>query len=58
MFELFISNDFNELAFFYERIDFAIRNGIKRENLIIDPGIGFGKNLNHNLEILKNMQVE
>ena len=26
--------------------------GIKRSNVIVDPGIGFGKNLKHNLEIL------
>ena len=26
--------------------------GIKRSNIIVDPGIGFGKNLKHNLEIL------
>lgn len=29
--------------------------GIKRSNVIIDPGIGFGKNLKHNLEILGNL---
>ena len=36
-------------------IDKAIWNGIKKENIIIDPGIGFGKTLEHNLEILNRL---
>ena len=35
-----------------ERIKAAEMAGIKRSNVIVDPGIGFGKNLKHNLEIL------
>ena len=35
-----------------ERINAAKRGGIKRSDIIVDPGIGFGKNLKHNLEIL------
>ncbi len=35
------------------KIDFALTKGIKKENIIIDPGIGFGKTKEHNLEILK-----
>ena len=34
------------------RIKAAEMAGIKRSNVIVDPGIGFGKNLKHNLEIL------
>jgi dihydropteroate synthase len=34
------------------RIKTAEMAGIKRSNVIVDPGIGFGKNLKHNLEIL------
>ena len=34
------------------RIKAAEMVGIKRSNVIVDPGIGFGKNLKHNLEIL------
>ena len=34
------------------RIKAAEMAGIKRSNIIVDPGIGFGKNLKHNLEIL------
>ncbi len=41
--------------FFKERIDYALRKGIKRERLWIDPGIGFGKTLEHNLVLLKNI---
>ncbi len=35
------------------KVNFAITNGIKKENIIIDPGIGFGKTREHNFEILK-----
>ena len=38
-----------------ERINAAEMAGIKRSNVIVDPGIGFGKNLKHNLEILGNL---
>ncbi len=42
-------------AFFKERISFAVKNGIKRNKIIIDPGIGFGKTVRHNLEIIKRL---
>ena len=35
-----------------ERIKTAEMAGIKRSDIIVDPGIGFGKNLKHNLELL------
>ena len=35
-----------------ERINAAEMAGIKRSDIIVDPGIGFGKNLKHNLELL------
>ena len=38
------------------RIDYAITNGIKKENIIIDPGIGFGKNREDNFEIIRRWQ--
>lgn len=34
------------------QIKAAEKVGIKRSNIIVDPGIGFGKNLKHNLELL------
>jgi len=37
-------------------INVAIGRGIDREKIIVDPGIGFGKTLGHNLEILKNLR--
>ncbi len=33
----------------------AIRAGVKEEQLIVDPGIGFGKTLAHNLEIMRRL---
>lgn len=36
-----------------DKVNFAISNGIKKENIIIDPGIGFGKTREHNFEILR-----
>lgn len=36
-----------------QKIDFAQLNGIKKENIIIDPGIGFGKTREQNFEIIK-----
>jgi len=39
--------------YFERRIDSALSEGIKMENIILDPGIGFGKRLEDNLEIIK-----
>ena len=36
-----------------DKVDLAISHGIKKENIIIDPGIGFGKTKEHNLEIIR-----
>jgi dihydropteroate synthase len=41
--------------FFVERIAFAKARGIDEEDIIIDPGIGFGKQLRHNLTIIKEL---
>ena len=38
-----------------ERINAAEIAGIERSDMIVDPGIGFGKNLKHNLEILGSL---
>ena len=38
------------------KIEYAISKGIKKENIIIDPGRGFGKTKQHNLEILNRWQ--
>ena len=42
-------------SFLRERIRAAVSAGIDRSRLIIDPGIGFGKRLPHNLEILRRL---
>jgi len=39
-----------------ERVERAIRAGVKRWNIIIDPGIGFAKNSQQNLEILRRLR--
>jgi dihydropteroate synthase len=41
--------------FFVERIAFAKARGIGEEDIIIDPGIGFGKQLQHNLTIIREL---
>ena len=38
-------------------IENALEKGISKEKLIVDPGIGFSKNLNQNLEILRNLDT-
>lgn len=42
-------------TFLQKRILAAIDAGIAPERIIIDPGIGFGKNLNHNLSLLRHL---
>ncbi len=41
--------------FFSQRIEACIKAGISENNIILDPGFGFGKTLAHNLEILKRL---
>lgn len=43
--------------FFQERLDFALSHGLSRDLLVLDPGIGFGKTFQHNLEILNNLDA-
>jgi dihydropteroate synthase len=42
-------------AYLEKRIDFAMQSGIKRERIIIDPGLGFGKRLEDNYEIIRRL---
>jgi dihydropteroate synthase len=39
-------------AFFHNRLDRLARSGVSREQVVLDPGIGFGKRLEHNLQLL------
>ena len=43
--------------FFEEKIKFLKSIGIKHNNIIIDPGIGFGKNLKHNMNLISNISI-
>ena len=42
-------------AFLAERIELAISEGIAEERIWVDPGIGFGKTVEHNLELLRRL---
>ncbi len=42
-------------AFLEERLRFAVEAGIPEERIWLDPGIGFGKTLEHNLELLRRL---
>jgi dihydropteroate synthase len=42
-------------AFLEERLGFAVASGIPEERVWLDPGIGFGKTLEHNLELLRRL---
>ncbi|MDW8002265.1 MAG: dihydropteroate synthase [Deltaproteobacteria bacterium] len=55
-----ISPHYNDVVgeikeYFRERIEYAKSQGIREENIIIDPGIGFGKRVEDNLKILKSL---
>lgn len=41
--------------FLKRRLEAAISAGIERDHLCVDPGIGFGKNLQHNLSLLRGL---
>ena len=43
--------------FFEKKIKFLRRIGLNHNNIILDPGIGFGKNLKHNMTIIKNISI-
>ena len=42
-------------AFLAERLAFAVDGGVAEEKIWLDPGIGFGKTLEHNLELLRRL---
>jgi dihydropteroate synthase len=43
-------------AFLAERMEFARREGVSEERIWLDPGIGFGKTVEHNLELLRRLR--
>lgn len=42
-------------AFLEERMSFALNEGIAEQRILLDPGIGFGKTVEHNLELLRRL---
>ena len=43
------------VEFLARRVEVAVAAGIARERIIVDPGIGFGKTVEHNLELLARL---
>jgi dihydropteroate synthase len=43
------------MAYLGEGIELAVKAGVDREKILIDPGIGFGKTLEHNLSLLRRL---
>lgn len=48
---------FDVFDFLEDRVRAAVAAGIPRERVIVDPGIGFGKTLDHNLRLLQNLSL-
>lgn len=42
-------------TYLHSRMQFAVESGVETERIVIDPGIGFGKNLEHNLALLRGL---
>ena len=43
------------LAFLEQRVAFAVEHGVREERICVDPGIGFGKTPDQNLELLRRL---
>jgi dihydropteroate synthase len=43
-------------SFLEERLAFAVREGVGEDRVLLDPGIGFGKTVAHNLELLRRLK--
>ena len=44
------------LLYFEKKLNFLYESGVKHENLILDPGLGFGKTSKDNFTIIKNLE--
>jgi dihydropteroate synthase len=44
-------------SFLEERMAFAVAQGVREERICLDPGIGFGKTVEHNIELLQRLDV-
>ncbi|MDB9761354.1 dihydropteroate synthase [Alphaproteobacteria bacterium] len=54
---LYKNVSFEIVKYLESKKKYAIKKGIKEKNIIIDPGIGFGKNDKHNLKIFKDLAL-
>jgi len=43
------------IEFLADRIEVCVKAGVERKNIIVDPGFGFGKTLEHNLQLLNRL---
>ena len=44
-------------SFLEQRMAFAVSRGVREERICLDPGIGFGKTVKHNIELLRRLDV-
>ena len=44
------------IAYLRDGVEVALQAGVKRERIWVDPGIGFGKTIDHNLELLRRLK--
>lgn len=56
-----VNPDYDDLmteitSYLAARADFAIGKGIKKERILLDPGIGFGKTVEHNLVLINHLE--
>jgi dihydropteroate synthase len=45
----------NVTDYLKDKMNYCIKNGLEKENIILDPGFGFGKTIDHNYELLNNI---
>ncbi len=54
--EIYYDDVVQEIADFFEnQINYGMKHGIRKDRFILDPGIGFGKRVEHNIEIIKRL---
>ena len=41
--------------FFSERVEYAVKSGIREDKIWLDPGFGFGKTVDHNLHLIRRL---
>ena len=44
-------------SFLEERMRFAVGEGVREDRICLDPGIGFGKTVEHNLELVRRLDI-